>query len=555
MSLDPRLALGRWRVAEALVEASVPSLGALGGWIFLERVLGAPTAARPLTGLELGALFGAAAALTGWMAGRQLHLAGRKSPWSPVVLGSVYIAVALIVLPGLATGSFAEACAESAGEVVLSQPLRSPSGAARCRIGGVADNPYLPGALLRPSWSGDTPPWLWAVALASGALGALGLRDRRVRPSAMGRRLFALLRYAPAGGTRAGVGPPPIEEGRIIACANPTLWGEVCGQIYSADRVFQAGEACARCGMAFQRAEREITLKVVSLFSADSDVLNGLEKADTVSWQRDEPMTPDARVSGAERWVQLGVLTLPDVVSAATALAIAHERLEAWGAASSRAREAAAIAQARASRVSAWLWFGALSHRLTYARPTERAVLALGATRLRELVPEGGEEVWLQLDVGLLPVELRYGFRKARPGRAPELQNSKTDLWLPVAPAELPRDRQGVWIPRVEGEALRVWLSTERLRDDPDAGGAVPLPYLPWRPGPEGAPPPDPFADATPEPGSLDYVRSPLDKDGAEPTLERSLGDSIADWDWMEQEQIGLLRRQCLVLMSRGATP
>ena len=115
MSLDPRMALGRWRAAEAAIELSVPALAALLSWVLGRGVLAAPTAARPLTTMEVGALFLATSALTGWMAGRQLWMAGRKGPWGAVALTSFYVAVALLVLPGLVTDGFAASCEAAKG--------------------------------------------------------------------------------------------------------------------------------------------------------------------------------------------------------------------------------------------------------------------------------------------------------------------------------------------------------------------------------------------------------------------------------------------------------
>lgn len=546
MSLDPRVALGRWRVAEGALEATVPTLAAAAGWVGAAYTLAAPTAARPLTVAELYALLGLVAALSGWMAGRQLWLAGRKNPLGQAALAVLYVCIGYIALPWFSMDHFTSVCGELGGEVLRTTPIGEGAGQTVCRLGGVPDNAYLPGALLRPSWEGAPGPGLWAWGVMHAVLGALALRDRRLRPTALPNRLFELLRFAPARGHKAAFGG--ASEGKVVACENPTLWGEPCGQLYPADRVFGPGEACVRCGASFRRAERELTFKVVSLFSADPDVLNGVEKTDTVSWRRDEPMTPDARPSGLERWVQLGTLRLPDVVSAATALSIVHDLLPQWAGANERTREAANLAIRRASRVSAWIWFGSFAHRLTYARPGENAALALGSTRLRDLVPEGGEELWLQLDVGLFPLQLFYGFRRdptdeARPA---ELQNSKADLWVPVAPSELPKDQRGLWVPRVEGEALRAWLSTERLRAGPTPGMSTPLPFLFGRGDGE-----DPFATRSPHPGSLDFVRMPLDKDGSQPSFSRSVGDSIAEWDWLEANQIQLLRQQSLVLISR----
>lgn len=565
MSLDPLKSLGRWRAAEGAIELMIP-LGVVGtAWFQLRGLLSAPTAARGLTPIELAVTLGAAAALTGWMASRQLFMARRRGPWGMVLLALVFTVGILGALPGWVRDGFATACEKQLKGVVLSAADLGrtellgalDTGGTVCKVGGVPDNPYLPGTLLRPTWSGQLSPALWGWLLGVATLSSLGMRDRRVLPTAMIVKLLALLRYAPAQGSASAVGKPAIKDGKLVACANATLWGEACGQVYSAERVWLPGEWCARCSQPFRRAEREIHLKVVSLFSADVDVLNGIERIDVLGWDRGDRSRGDARPSGMERWVTLGGISLPDVITVAQALAIIHEQIPAWGGAGNdRIKNAAALATRKASRVSAWIWFGAMSHRLTYARPTNRALLAIGPMRLRDLIPEGGEEIWFQLDLGLLPLEIRYGTRKsfAEEGRPPIVQDYKADLWIPVAPPNPPKDQIGLWVPRIEGDAIRTWLSTERLRDESQPGVSIPLPYQPFGQPAGGDISPEPAApipDRPPRPGSLDFVRQPLDRDGSEPTGERGIGDAISEWAWLEWEQIQLLRQQCLVLVER----
>ncbi|MCA9571659.1 MAG: hypothetical protein KC656_27660, partial [Myxococcales bacterium] len=199
------------------------------------------------------------------------------------------------------------------------------------------------------------------------------------------------------------------------------------------------------------------------------------------------------------------------------------------------------LAQKRASRLAAWIWIGPMADRLTYARPTERAILALGPSRLRDLMLDAGEPLTLQLDVGLLPLELRTAFRKTflDPERAPVRQNTKQDLWVPVAPDT--SALAGTWVPRMEGTALRRWVSLDRLRPAEVRGVTTPLPYV--LPGGTVA--------ETVRDGSLDLVRTPVDARTHEPILAHRPGDSIAEWDWMEWRQIELLRQHSLVMVSR----
>jgi hypothetical protein len=196
--------------------------------------------------------------------------------------------------------------------------------------------------------------------------------------------------------------------------------------------------------------------------------------------------------------------------------------------------------------VCAWLWLGRHAQRLTYARPTPRTLFAFGSMRLRDLVPDSGEEITLQLDVGLLPVEVRSAFRRTflAERRDPEVQNSKVDIWVPVGPLKPPPGN--AWVDRVAGDALRSWLATERARGEEVRGVSTPLPYV--RHVPDGAPPPPERAS-----GRLDLVVMPTAADGSDVAMTRSVGDSIAEWEWLDWEQIQLLRQRCLVLVEEGS--
>ena len=57
--------------------------------------------------------------------------------------------------------------------------------------------------------------------------------------------------------------------------------------------------------------------------------------------------------------------------------------------------------------------------------------------------------------------------------RIPRYQNSKLDVWVPIAP-RLSAELAGMWVPRVEGEALRKWLATGRLQEE---GKRIAVPY------------------------------------------------------------------------------
>ena len=58
------------------------------------------------------------------------------------------------------------------------------------------------------------------------------------------------------------------------------------------------------------------------------------------------------------------------------------------------------------------------------------------------------------------------------------------------------------------------------------------------------------------DPGVLDIVRVPFNNLQTEPKLDGSdLGNSIAEWEWFEPEQIQLLRQHCLVLVDSTKLP
>ena len=546
---NPLQFMGLQRAKEGLIEATVPLLAAFCGWWLLYRLLAAPAMSHPLTILEQTVLLGAASALTGWAISRQLYLLRQRRPWIILLVTVIFVGLITTLVSSSSSASFRNWCAEqAAGEVVSATAfVEGVDQRNACRVGGVPGNPYLPGLIFRASWGGWPSPGLWIFALLVGGLSSLAMRDRKMFPSRLGEKVFRRLMLAPAAGSESAAGKPKPKDAAVQACGNATMWGELCGQMYAVEKEFYSGENCVRCYQSYRRAEHLLNFRVVGLFSNSIDVLNGLERMDTVSWRRDEPMPPDARLSGTERWVELGKLQVPDVITVAQTLALVQDAMGSWGEdADERKQHALKIAAESASRVSAWIWLGPVADRLTYARPTRRSILAIGPTRLRDLVPQSGEELTLQLDVGLLPLELRVGFRKTflEEGRAPEAQNSKLDLWIPVSPRKLPKDQAGLWVPRVEGAAMRAWLSTERLRPPEERGTAAPLPYSAYKASNADAAPPE----KAPRQGSLDFMRMPLDRNGTEPTMVRAVGASIAEWDWMEWGQIELLRQETLVL-------
>lgn len=533
---DPVFRLGSRRTAETLMEVLVPLTASVWVWWLARRVLAAPTATRPLTFVELLAILGAVAAVFSWYTARQLSILAFRRPWLHVGWSTGATIAALYSLGTFVGWGFDAACAELGG-VVLDTQATLFAATSVCQLNPVPDNPYLPGTLLRSPWDGTFTPPLGVALLAISLLTATGLRNVRVRPTRMGVAVVdELIMAAPAGSKAVSGGD--AKEG-VQACGNPTFWGEPCGQLYPASRTFEPGEWCIRCAQVYRKSDRVLSFNVVSLFTADIDVLNGLERLDATSWPQGEAIPPDARLSGQERWVQLGRIDVPDITSVGTMLQLVHEQLEEWAnGADEEAAKAFKLAVDRSSRLSAWIWFGRHNHHLTYARPTERAVLAMATDRLRDLSLDVGEELVLQLDIGLLPLELRTGFRQTflDAGRSSVVHNAKQDFWIPVT--ALRTQEEGLWVPRIEGDALRAWLSLDRMRPADVRGVTSPRPYV--RRGAEA-----PEGDV-PE-GSLDLVRMPLDQD--EPTFTVMPGASITEWEWMDARQIELLRQQPLVMV------
>lgn len=544
---DPVLQrLATWRATEGAVELAAPCALAIGVWVWLRGYLGEATAACGITAVEFAILLGAAAGLAGWASARLLYLLRQRRPWVGALVAMAVLAALLLGLPGAAEARFRATCKDDLhGEVVadsVASKMDDNAGPARlvCQRDAIAQNAYLPGTLLRPRWSGALSPGFWALLLGCAALGALGGRDRRVLPTRLGERLLRLLPLAPAAGWASS--PVRAAEGdEVEACANVTWWGELCGQIYPMDKAPPPGRACVRCHQGYRPAERRLRLKVVSLVSADVDELNAWEKVDTVSWGVGQPSRFERSQSAKARWAVLGEIELPDVLTVAQALALVHSRLPGWErAAGDRTRGAVQLAGLRASRVSAWIWGGAGEDRLTMARPERECQLALGPQRLRDLTQGSVEDPWLQLDIGLLPLELWEGRLRATPADGPpERRNLRTALWIPVAPPRLPSEEPGVWVPRVEGDALRAWLQVSAAHGQPGGVGSEPVPYAAQ-------------ADAAQAGATLDFAMRPLERESNEPAVHAGPGEAISEWLWLEREQIQQLRRGALVLVARG---
>ncbi|MEC7985415.1 MAG: hypothetical protein VX278_09640 [Myxococcota bacterium] len=620
MSLDPLKSLGYWRGKEIAIEGFLPV--AISGYCIwkVKGLTSAISISKPFTTTEILVFLGALVAILSWATSRQLYMFGRRKPIVIAVFASLISLGVVFTLSRLAVSGFESSCVDTfQGQLIQSLNVWGGGTTVACQIGGVAGNGYLPGTILRPSWNGNLELWMWAFFGFVAATAGVAFRDKRFIATGMILNVYKLLEYAAASGVDGCLGGKP-KDGKVFACANPTLWGEICGQLYSGAYEFEPGEWCGRCGQPFTKSERELTFNVVSLFTDNIDILNMLEKKDTLSWDIPGKIPADGRQSGVERWVVLGQVTVPDVISVSQLISLIHSNFALWKPANDRAKDAIELAKKRSSKLYGWIWFGRQNKRLTYAKPTNKVLMATGTTRLRDLITDSGEQLYFQLDVGLLPVELRTAFHMTflDESREERYQNSKYDMWIPIAP-KLSSSLAGLWVPRVEGDALRKWLSIGRLQKEGKRGVTVPKPYhvskdaaeeffamtstteleeviveeeqlqeeakknlnrffdmqeeeesfspffedeeediestdvfiAPEKEEPPELPVPQEEVEIpTVKQGALDIVLAPYNLHETEPKMSSvRLGNSIAEWEWLEPEQIQMLRKQCLVLV------
>ena len=288
MSLEPLKSLGVWRGKEMAVESFLPIT--ISGYCIwkVKGLTSAVAIGKPLTSTELYVFLGALVAILSWTTSRQVYLIGRRKP-SWIAFFSCFLSLLIVyTLSSLATSGFSSSCTDIyKGVVIQSQDFWLSSGGAICQVGGISGNGYLPGTLLRPAWSGDISLWMWLFFVVVSLCASVSFRDRRFIATSMILKLYKLLEYASATGIEGCLGGKP-KNGQVFACTNSTLWGEICGQLYSGEYEFEPGEWCGRYGQPFVKAERNLTFNVVSLFTDNIDLLNMLEKKDTLSWDISE---------------------------------------------------------------------------------------------------------------------------------------------------------------------------------------------------------------------------------------------------------------------------
>ena len=497
---EPVASVARLLAQEALIERGVPVVLAGLATYASAGLLGSLSPAAPLSPLELSLALCAPSALAAWATARQRHLGGDRDPRKIALYGVGAAIAAALSLAQLAPSSAESAC-ESLGGAVEVVPLVGGQDRLICRVGAVEGSATLNGVTLRGRWAGELPLPYWALITLCGGVAAVGARDRRLRRTMLPITQAELLRHQPAAGLSSALGTP-VGAGGVQACGNRTWWGTRCGQLYSAERRFAPGEWCVRCRLPYTPSPI-LRLDVVAPASDDVVLLNGLERVDSTAWTPGTPMRPpDASVSGAARWVHLGSVELPSALPFSVALAILHQRLPSFLGQSPTHDEVIQRAIARASRVSAWLWTGEVSDRLHLATPTRNVSLVTGAVSLGEIASAHPDRLTVQLELGVLPLEIRAGYvhhllpetrrrLAAEQGlRGPEdvpptvRGNLRYVLWVPTTPDAPPAQGPGVWIPRLEGAALRRWLEDLRLRppgdDTKPAGATEPAPYVPF---------------------------------------------------------------------------
>jgi hypothetical protein len=350
--------MGFWRGFEGAIEIAVPVT--IAGFVFfrIKGLMQQVSMGRALTSLEIFVLLGAMTAVISWAVSRQMYLNGKRKPILIAVIAMLFSCGAVYGLVKLLVSNFKSTCLDVYEGVLIDlQSIWIHQEGVACQIGDIAGNNYIPGALIRPAWGGDVNGLLWVFLCIVAVFSSVAMRDVRVRPTKIVKKLYKLLEFAPASGLKGVLGNKP-SNGHVQACSNSTFWGEICGQMYAADHQFEPGEWCGRCNQTYTKADFDLTFNVVTLFSDNIDLLNMLEKKDTLSWDVPGRIPADGRQSGVERWVVIGQITAPDVISVSQLLSITHTMLGKWQSDNERIQLVIDLVKKRASKLYGWIWFG-----------------------------------------------------------------------------------------------------------------------------------------------------------------------------------------------------
>ena len=92
--------------------------------------------------------------------------------------------------------------------------------------------------------------------------------------------------------------------------------------------------------------------------------------------------------------------------------------------------------------------------------------MAIGTTRLRDLITDSGEELYLRDGYRASAIGNENSFSQDifRFFSSTKIQNSKYDVWVPVAP-KLNVSLAGLWVPRLKGKPCK-WIATGRLEKE-----------------------------------------------------------------------------------------
>jgi hypothetical protein len=552
---DALLRVGRVRVFEAFLEGQMPVVLAGAAWLGLIHLLSEPAPAYAYSPVELWALVGASAALSAWAISRVMFLFGVRQP-AKFALAAVAFNLLLIQgLHSLSLSRFDDACTATYGGELL--PEEGPGIAAYdrvCVVDRAVDSPALIGTHLRRSWrgAGAFDKAMWAFLLVVSVASSMAFRDRRIRRSRMAVAMIEELAFAQAAGM-ASVRGERRDNASVLACDNPTLWGEVCGQMYWEGSI-SPEEPCVRCGFNFHPGE-QVRLRVVTLTTDRVDKLNVAERTHPPyrSWTQGQysPLATKTRLneSGRKRWQELDQpFAFPRHLTVAQALALICDDLPDG------------LAKKKASRISAWMWFlpppGHIREHLAVQPGAEYALIA-ATERLSDALERHRGVPVLQLDVGLMPVQFRFGNRLL--SDPSNCLNQNVTLWLPVRSPHDKGEAATRWVPRVESAALRTWLSVvRRSAGTEDRQGLDVMPYIwpkrrapgRWKDG-RGRQVELRNPDPAHVPARLTMVRMSWGADG-EPEVHRSLGllgARLDEWEWLDREQIEQLRQGVVVAL------
>ena len=198
-------------------------------------------------------------AVISWAVSRQMF------EWSTkliviAVIATIFSCGAVYGLVKLLSAGFESSCADVfEGVLVQIDGVWKGQTGLACQVGSIAGNNYIPGALVRPAWDGQASGLLWVFTTFVATFSSVAMRDVRVRPTKIVKKLYKLLEFAPASGLDGVLGVK-AKDARVQACSNSTFWGEICGQLYSADKQFEPGEWCGRCNQTYTKADFNLTL-------------------------------------------------------------------------------------------------------------------------------------------------------------------------------------------------------------------------------------------------------------------------------------------------------